>query len=421
MRFAVVKLTSLAGLLLLMSGALAFSQLTDQLSLDEAIDIALHQNPEVIGARRGIDAARGRFWQGISLPPPALSVGYDYIPSGSGISQYGERAIGISQSLDFPSTIVLRGSSLSSEIDATESDTRSLELSITMRVKLAYFTVLAKEQKLRLAEEILRVADDFADKAGVRLKVGEGTNLEHLTATVQRTQARNGVEVARNELRVAVGELDFMLGRETGELSRECTLTDTLTNRPMAFTLESLMEHARRSNPQVESALYRLNAASTRRAIAWSSILPSFSVSYARQKQGPNADLYGVSFGVSLPVWFLFDQRGQIQEATARHAQVESELTARRLGVSLEVRNAYLEFKNDERQTQLFITDVLPQAEEVHRTASASYLAGEITYLEFLQARQTVISARSTYIDALYHYNASLARLEKAVGRTLVE
>ena len=89
--------------------------------------------------------------------------------------------------------------------------------------------------------------------------------------------------------------------------------------------------------------------------------------------------------------------------------------------VSLDVKNSYQEFTNDERQVQLYQNDLLPQAQEVYRSAATSYEAGEITYIEFLQARQTLISARSSYIDALYHYNAALARLEKAVGRPIAE
>jgi outer membrane protein TolC len=416
-----MRLSSLGGLLFLVCHTVAFSQTTERLSLKEAIDIALQNNPEVVGARRGIDAAEARFWRGISPPPASLSWEYDYIPKGTGIDAYGERVIGVSQSFDFPTTIALRGSSLSSERDAAEADYSSTSFTVTMHVKLAYYGVLAMQEKLRLAEENLIIADDFARKAEIRLNVGEGTHLEHLTAKVQRTQARNAVEVARNELRLAASELNFALGRGNEHLGQDFTLTDSLIFRPHTLLLESLVEQAQLSNPNLQSAQFRLSAASINRSIAWSSILPSFNVSYSWQAQGTNPNLYGVAFGISLPIWFLLDQRGQVQEATAEHGRVESELIAKRNFVTLDVKNAYLAYRNDERQVQLYNTDLLPQAEEVYRTAAASYQAGEITYIEFLQARQTLISARSTFIDALYHYSAAIARLENAVGRQLSE
>lgn len=416
-----VRLLLLGGLLFLLCHTVALSQSTERLSLKEAVEIALQHNPEVVGARRGVDAAHGRFWRGISPPPASLSWEYDYIPKGSGMSAYGERVIGVSQSFDFPTTIALRGSSLSSETDAAEADLLSTSLSVTMHVKFAYFGVLAMQEKLRLAEENLAVADDFANKAGIRYNVGEATSLEQLTAKVQRTQAQNAVEVARNELRLASSELNFALGRGREQLGQEFGLTDSLIYRPHSLLLDSLVDQAQQSNPNLQSAQFRLNAASVNRSIAWSSILPSFNVSYSWQAQGTNPNLYGVAFGISLPIWFLLDQRGQVQEATAEHARVESELASRQNFVNLDVKTAYLEYKNDERQVQLYNTDLLPQAEEVYRTAAASYQAGEITYIEFLQARQTLISARITYINALYHYNAAIARLENAVGRQISE
>jgi cobalt-zinc-cadmium efflux system outer membrane protein len=393
----------------------------ERLSLKEAMEIALQHNPELVGARRSVDAARGRFWRGISPPPASLSVGYDYIPAGSGIRDSGERSIGISQSFDFPTTILLRGSSLSSETEAAEADVVSTSLSVTTQVKLSYYGVQARAQKVRLAEENLDIADDFALKAGIRHGVGEGTSLEYLTAKVQRTQALSALEVSRNELRLATSELNVALGRGHEQTGLELALTDSLAHRPYALSLDSLIQQAHDHNPQIQSARFRLNAASVNRSIAWSSLLPGFSVSYSRQFQGGNAHLYGVAFGISVPIWFLFDQRGQVQEASAIYARTASDLVARRNVVSLDVKNAFLEFRNYERQVELYATDLLPQAEEVYRAGAASYRVGEITYIEFLQAKQTLISARGTYIDALYHYNAALAQLEKAVGRQFSE
>jgi outer membrane protein TolC len=380
------------------------------------VEIALERNPDIIAAGRGIEAAQGRFWQGVSPPPPTLSVTYDYIPLGGSISQYGERFIEVNQSFDFPTTYALRGSSRNADIDVATADARSVALAVILQVKYAYHAVLAAEKKLALASENLAIAEDFAKKAAIRQNVGEGTNLESLTAKVQQTQARNAVEVAGNEIRLATGALNHALGRGKEQLAREFILSDSLVYLQYDFDLDSLIAQAHRSNPDLVSASSRLGAASANRAIAWSSLLPSFSISYSRQLQAEGLNFTGAAFGISLPLWFLFDNRGQIQEAIATHARTESELISKQNLVSLDVKNAWLEFKSVERQVQLHQTELLPQAEEVYRSAVTSYQVGEITYLEFLQAKQTVISVRSASIDALYNYNNAVARLEHAIG-----
>jgi outer membrane protein TolC len=76
--------------------------------------------------------------------------------------------------------------------------------------------------------------------------------------------------------------------------------------------------------------------------------------------------------------------------------------------------------ENNERQIRLHQSEILPLAEEVYRTARASYEAGEIMYIEFLQARQLLIASRSEYIDELARYRSSLAKLEAVVGTPLL-
>jgi outer membrane protein TolC len=71
---------------------------------------------------------------------------------------------------------------------------------------------------------------------------------------------------------------------------------------------------------------------------------------------------------------------------------------------------------NYERQIILHQTDILPQADEVYRIALKSYEAGEITYIEYLQARQIRITSRNEYVEELARYCTSIAKLEYAVG-----
>ncbi|MBI5476671.1 MAG: TolC family protein [Ignavibacteriales bacterium] len=411
----------LIGSLFLLCYTVLFSQLKEQLSLNDAITFAIKNNPQLISSSKQIDVESGRFWRGVSPQSPSLSVNYQYIPKGNSIKQFGERTVEISQSLDFPTNILFRGLQLSSKVSVAEAEYSSTSNDIISRVKIAYYDVLAKQKKIELAGENLAIAEDFARKADIRYNVGEATNLERLTANVQFTQARNALDVAQNDLKIAFGELYHVLGLRKEDQPDKIILTDSLVYKPITQTSEQLKERAFKINPQLIAASERVSVASIDRALAWSSFLPNLNASYYRQTVDGNSDFYGVSFGISLPLWFLFDQRGQIQEASANLNVAKSDLQSFRNFISMNVQTAYLELKNDERQIKLHQTDILPQAKEVYRTALASYEAGEITYLEFLQARQTLISSRSEFIDELALYCKSLAKLEYAIGSSVIE
>ena len=117
----------------------------------------------------------------------------------------------------------------------------------------------------------------------------------------------------------------------------------------------------------------------------------------------------------------MFDQRGKIQEASANQSISESELQLTKNEIALKLKNAFTDHENNLKQVKLYVNDILPQAEEIYRTAIKSYDAGELTYLEYLQAKQTLISSRNNYINALFNHYQSVFRIEEIVGQNIID
>lgn len=388
----------------------------NDLSLNEAIETGLKYNPEIKSSLEKINAASGRFWSGISLPQPEISSRYEWIPINKNLRYFNERTFEVVQPFDFPTNYFLRGSKFSKDIEITRSEYKLTELLLIVRIKSAYFSALTRQEQLLIAKENLSIAEDFNKKAEIRYNVGEGTNLERLTAKVQYTEALNNVEVQKNRLKSAFAELNFALGYGKDE-TREYNLTDSLVFTQHDFSLEKLFDEALNINPLLKRNELFVSSSSISRSLAWSSLLPNFNVSYFRQTQEGSSGYYGASLGISVPLWFLFDQRGRIEEATANVKSAEADYSSSKNLIYLRIKNAFIEFTNAEKQVRLYQTEILPQAEEVFRTASTSYDAGEITYIEFLQAKQTLINSRNNYLSVLLNYNQAIVLLEEAVGK----
>lgn len=417
------QLFALFILIFLISITTVFGQqgMNKELTLNEAIEIGLNNNPEIKSSQENISAAKGRFWSGISLPSPEVGVSYEYTPVNTSLRNFSERTFEVSQSFEFPSNYFLKGSKFSKEEEIAFYGFKHTEIVITARIKSAYYNVLAKKEQSGIAEENLRIAEDFSKKAEIRYNVGEGTNLERLTAKVQFTEAKNTLEVARNELQTAFAVLNFSLGygKRTDEIF---TLADSLTYSPSdKFTFEELYNLSLSVNQQIKISELNVRTSSINKSLAWSSLLPGFSISYFKQSRDGDNGFYGASFGISVPLWFLFENRGQIQETSANVNIAESELQLIKNDVYLRLKSAFNDYENDLRQVNLYISDILPQAEEVYRSAKASYDAGDITYIEFLQARQTLISANNNYVNVLFGYYRSIFTLEETVGQNLFE
>lgn len=393
---------------------------SNSITLTEAIEIGLKNNPVIKSAYENISAVEGKFWSGISLPSPEIGVSYEFVPLGSGLNNYEERTFGISQAFEFPTNYFLRGSISGDENDIAYLNFKQSEIQITRQIKTAYYNVLAKQKLLAIAKENLQIADDFSKKAEIRYNVGEGTNLERLTAKVQFTEAKNILALAQNELKSSFAELNYSLGYS--RLSDEkFILIDSLAFSKLdTLSFENLYHLSLSSNQQIKISELNVNALSTERTLAWSSLLPGFNISYFRQSLGSDDNYYGASLDISVPLWFLFDNRGQIQYASAKVNIAESELVSVKNEVYLNLTNAYNDYSNNLQQVSLYQEHILPQALEVYRSASASYDAGEITYIEYLQARQTIISSEKNYTEALLNYYRSIFSLEEIVGQKLL-
>lgn len=389
------------------------------LSLSSAIQIGLKNNPEIKSSFEKINASRGRFWSAISPAPLDFSITHDDIPVGQKLNNYGQKTIAISQDIDFPTNYIHRGSKYSIEKNIAKNEFEYSKLRVIFKIKKIYFNVVALQEQVRIAQENLSISKDFVRKAEIRSNVGEGSNLERLTAKVNFSEAQSNVEIQKNHLISAFTELHFAMGHEKGE-SKKYQLTDTLAFIPLDLTPEQLADDAATLNPQLKTNKLQVSFYSAEKSLAWSSVLPNFNIAgFNKQVQGDATRYYGASLSIGVPLWFLLDQRGKIQEANANLSVAKSELQMISNSVYTNTQTAYAEFKHEEKQIQLYIKEIIPQAEEIFRTATKSYEAGEITYIEFLQAQQTLINSRGNYANALLSYNLSIVAIEEVVGKTL--
>ncbi|HEX9252553.1 MAG TPA: TolC family protein, partial [Ignavibacteriaceae bacterium] len=107
--------------------------------------------------------------------------------------------------------------------------------------------------------------------------------------------------------------------------------------------------------------------------------------------------------------------------ASANESISEALLQQTKNEIRLKLKNAHTSYINNQQQIKTYNDDILPQTEEVYRTAIKSYDAGELSYLEYMQVKQLVINARENYITALFNYNVSLFELEEIIGKNIYE
>ena len=414
------------GFMLCFLVSFAFSQEKDPkristLSVKEALKFAYKNHPSAHIAKFAIEAEESKNLKDNSPEPLNITVSNEFIPSGKGISNYDERTIAISQTFDFPSLYFSRANKADADVNAVKSNYSIEILQIQKAVLRAYFNTLSQRNLIKIAKENLAIAEDFHKKAEIRFKSGEVSNLEYLTAKAQFSEAKSRLETANRDYMTAVSELHLSLGDNDNSIDEaEVILTDSLTADAFNISLDNLIVKALEANPQIKRAEFMKESANLAKTIAWSSLAPSFNIGYSLQSNQQSSKYYGVNFGVSLPIWFMFENKGKIQESEANYQSSFYEVQKTKNTLIAKIKNDFIVFQNDEKQMRLYQDEMLPNAEEIYRIANVSYQAGEINYLEFLQAKLTLINTKSAYEKALYDYNLAIINLEESSGLSIV-
>jgi cobalt-zinc-cadmium efflux system outer membrane protein len=393
------------------------STAANALSREDAIQIALEENPEVIAAQKAWEAARARSTQARALPDPELELEYEELPGMTRFGEFGERAFGVTQQIESPLKWWRRSSAASQAAEAVHLGVFEMtRLDISTRVKVAYDRVLFKVKRHEHIRQNLQLAEDFLHKAHLRLQAGDVSQLEVLRADVEAGRAANRLTQARNELAIARAELNTLMAQHS---STALEIDGELDFQPVKLELEPLQQVALQRRPDLLGAAWALESARSEQALARAAFLPDLNVGLFRQTiQAPGGkdDFWRVGLALELPLWGAARQRGQLAEAKASAQQVAAEQSTLRNQVLLEVERAFMNVQTAAEQVRLYQERIVREAERSFEIASRSYAEGKATYLELLEAQRTLTGVREEYAEALFNHRTAVADLERAVG-----
>jgi cobalt-zinc-cadmium efflux system outer membrane protein len=386
------------------------------LTLDQAVSWALDHNPKVIAAQKAWDVARSRVWPARMPPDPEVTFEYEALPGAFRLSRFGERNVGFSQTLEFPTKSYLRGRVADRVAQAARRDYESIRIGVAADVTKACGRIWASELSLKYAVETLRLAEAFRDKTWVRVEAGDVSSVEALRAEVEAGRAEAEAGGADNRVTLARAALNALLNRD---LSAPIEVMGELTYKRVETDAQALRKTSLEHRPDLQRAQAALEGARAGRGLAASSLLPDLHFGLSRQTIRGAGSFYKTGFGFTVPIWALGRQRGEIAGAGAGLDRAEAEQIEARNRALLEVEETSLNVRTSEKRVLLCRERVLPGAEETYRVVRRRYDEGKSNYLEVIDASRTLAETRTAYVEALLDYHMAVADLTKAVGGTL--
>jgi outer membrane protein len=257
------------------------------LTLDEAISLARRNNPVFLSQasnRRTADAAV-RSARGAMLPSADASFGTRYQQGGqqvfnglsfSNSSDAVQSSYGLNLNYRVNTGTFVNPKAAVANREAVEADISGSSEQLRATVTQQYLSVLQAQARSALQDTLLNTAESQLELAKAKLAVGMGTSLDIRRAEVALGQSQVALLTARNNVEVEKLRLFQQLGVPQ---PADVQLTTDFPVNPPTFSVDSLLELARRQNTAILALRSRERAATLNVRVAKAAYTPTLNLS----------------------------------------------------------------------------------------------------------------------------------------------
>ena len=290
---------------------------------------------------------------------------------------------------------------------------------IVFRVVSSYNDVLLAAKELEVAEQSAKTAHSIMDRSQARFDSGLTVESDLLTAKVRMAARQQEVIRAKNNLEVALAQLNMAMGMP---LDSPFQLTGGSAERTFSIpALQDVEKQALANRPDLKRIASEEAAQRQSVSIAKSSFGPRVNAFAGWEMDNPTfvAGGGGNNWLGGIEVQFDIFQGGAKRAELSRQHALEDKVVAMKQAagdaVRLEVTRAYYEMDANRQQIEV-ARAAIAQAQESLRINQDRYDSGLITITDLLGAEDAARRSQTDYWEAVYHFQTSYANLELASG-----
>jgi cobalt-zinc-cadmium resistance protein CzcA len=393
----------------------AAAQQQISVTLDSAVAMALRNNLQVYAARLTTAQARAMQKSAVEIPKTALMLTQDPTSGGN-----LDNSLGITQNIAWPGVYKNQRKLLNQQMLLASQSGLVTQSEVLREVRSTWYSCLYYLQTVKALQFQDSIYSGFVQKAELRFKTGETSNLERISARNEYQQVQAALRSVLADLRNAERMLQLLLN------SKE-RLTITPGSQPLLLSVAAdSLQIA--NNPQASADRKSLDVALARVAVEKAKVMPDLTVGYSQQlivpgfnpaninrTYAPGTRIAGIQLGIALPIFNGANRaRIQAEQLSAQATETRYEATASQLKLhyaqELELYHKYMQIVN------YYSTEGLKQAEEQLRIANVSFNLGEIGYIEYIQNTSSAIKMKLSHLEAVNQANQSAIQIQFLKG-----
>ncbi|MCB1007862.1 MAG: efflux transporter outer membrane subunit [Acidobacteria bacterium] len=397
-------------------------------ALDELIATAFARNLDLAAAWWRIEQARAQL--GVARAEAYPSFGYSASASGTepselvapnaGTVEDYTAALGVAWEIDLFGRLRRSTEAARAELLASEEGRRALALTLAASVADTYFTLLALDDQLAIAQRTLAGRRDSTSLIRSRFEGGIASELEVHQAEIEEATAESAVPQIERARGRAETALRLLLAQPPGPIVRGTPLAERPLPPDVPVGLPSDLLERR---PDVLAAEASAHAATARVGAAEALRWPSISLTGAVGVESPelsdltsgDASFWNLAGNLVGPLFEFGKNKRRAEAARAAAEQAVLAWQQAALASFRDVEDALVDLRTS-RLEQAARERQAGSANAAVRLSRARYDGGVTSYLEVLDLERSQFNAELQESSARQATFASLVRLLKALG-----
>lgn len=396
------------------------------LSVEEAQDYAVKANRSLRNADLAVQQAYAQRWQTIAAMLPQVDASWAYSSmcgykmdfQGMEIAMPDYSTTGVKASVGISGQAIAGAVLNTIAIDMQKIALEQSEDDLRANVKTSYASVLVLQDVVALLDSSLQNVEKLAEMTQRSVDVGAAEQTSADQIMVRVNTLRNNINSNKRSTQLALNSLKVLLDVP---VETELTLTSTLDDMLSAEAVLNLLGEAfiPQNNLNYQTLEKNVDLAKANVHMAGWAYGPTVGVGYQYSNQHYYAEggfrmtpPHAVSVSVSMPLWSSGKRAAGVTEKkialeSARNTLAE---TADNLGIQ----NQQLRFNlQNAFETYMVEKENMEVTQRVFQSTTNKYNYGATSNLELVNASNDVISAQSTYVQAVLTLVNAEADLEK--------
>jgi cobalt-zinc-cadmium efflux system outer membrane protein len=388
------------------------------ISLDDAIQMALRHNHNLLAARTTIQQSEAEETTANLRPNPVILGDAQFLPifspsefSADYIDNTAQFDLGVSYLFERGKKRQHRLQAAKDQTAVTRSQVDDNERSLTFSVASQFINVELAESTLELATQDLKSFQNTVDIGEARYKAGDIGEGDLLKIKLQMLQFQTDVSAARLAQVQGLSDLRQLLGYES--ITPDYDVAGAFDYQPVKGNLEDFQARALQTRPDLRAAEQGVTAANSQhelqKAIGKRDV--TAQASYSHVSYSNSISLFGQ---IQLPV---FDRnQGEIARAGFAITQAQEQEKFANGQVLTDVRDAFENLRTNDQIVGLYRSGYLDEAQQSRDISEYAYRRGAASLLDFLDAERSYRATQLAYRQALASYLLGLEQLREAVG-----